>query len=343
MTTIRDVAREAGVSVGTVSNVLNNIPSVSETKQRQVKAAIKKLGYRRNILASQLRSNVSNTIGLIVPDITNPFYSEIARGVDDEARKRNYTMFLCNKDRSERLEKELLNSLSAKCVDGIVLLKPHIGKDLIEKIREERCLVLFDSFAGIEQGECISVDDISGVKDVAARILSLGHRRIGLIYAFDGSTSSLTRRRAFMDETSRLGIEIGKADCAEGHFTVEGGMEAFRQVMTQNNPPTAVFCTNDRMAIGALYQAQEMNLRVPEDVSVVGYDNIPEAKWTTPALTTVSHPKYELGTVCARELFTQIAERRGVPCQNCDWSDRQLSPLFVERGSLGIAPRAQGI
>ena len=336
MTTIRDVAREAGVSVGTVSNVLNNMPSVSEKKQRQVKAAIEKLGYRRNILASQLRSNVSRTIGLIVPDITNPFYSEIARGVDDEARKRNYTVFLCNKDRSEKVERELINTLSAKCVDGIILLKPHIDGDLIRQIREERSLLLFDGYDGEEQGEMITVDDARGVQDVASRLVSLGHRQIGLIYAYDGSLSSLIRRRAFLEETKRLGVSIPDTYCLEGHFTVEGGMEAFRLLMEETKRPTAVFCTNDRMAIGALHQAREMSLDVPGDVSIIGYDDIPEARWTTPPLTTVSHPKYELGTICARQLFARIANRQGTECVNCDWSAKELIPVFTDRGSLSV-------
>ena len=173
MATIRDVAKEAGVSVGTVSNVLNDIPCVSEKKIKQVKDAIEKLGYRRNSVASQLRSNVSNTIGLIVPDITNPFYSEIARGVDDEARRQDYNVFLCNKDRSEKRERDLVSSLSAKGVDGIIILKPRISEALVRKIREERCLLLFDTADGSSKDGVLNVDDVSGVRLAAQKKRSI--------------------------------------------------------------------------------------------------------------------------------------------------------------------------
>lgn len=335
MATIRDVAREAGVSVGTVSNVLNDIPCVSEKKVKQVKDAIEKLGYRRNNLASQLRSNVSNTIGLIVPDITNPFYSEIARGVDDEAHRQNYNVFLCNKDRSEKLERELVNSLSAKCVDGIIILKPRISAALVRKIRDERCLLLFDTADGTSGDGVLNVDDVSGARIAAQKILQYGHRKVGLIYESDGSFSSESRKSAFLREMSDNGIPMPGEYCQKGYFTVEGGMDGFARLMRLPDPPTAVFCINDRMAVGALYQAKNMGLEVPGDVSVVGYDDIPEAKWTSPALSTVCHPKQVLGEICAKMLFSQIAKKnnRIFVDENIDLS--VLKPFFVERVSLG--------
>ncbi|MCR5161382.1 MAG: LacI family transcriptional regulator [Lachnospiraceae bacterium] len=335
MATIRDVAREAGVSVGTVSNVLNDIPCVSEKKVKQVKDAIEKLGYRRNNLASQLRSNVSNTIGLIVPDITNPFYSEIARGVDDEAHRQNYNVFLCNKDRSEKLERELVNSLSAKCVDGIIILKPRISEKLIRKIREERSLLLFDTADGAPGEGILNVDDVSGIHLVAQKILQYGHRKVGLIYESDGSFSSESRKNAFLREMRDNGIPVPEEYCQKGYFTVEGGMDGFARLMRLPDPPTVVFCINDRMAVGAVYQAKNMGLEVPGDVSVVGYDDIPEAKWTSPALSTVSHPKQVLGEICSKMLFSQIAKKnnRIFVDENIDLS--VLKPFFVERVSLG--------
>ena len=335
MTTIRDVAREAGVSVGTVSNVLNNIPCVSDKKQKQVRDAIEKLGYRRNILASQLRSNVSNTIGLIVPDITNPFYSEIARGVDDEAHRQNYNVFLCNKDRSEKLERELVNSLSAKCVDGIIILKPRISDKLIRKIREERSLLLFDMDEREVQDGILNVDEESGAKLVAQRILQYGHRKVGLIYAEDGSYSSQCRKSAFLSEMEANGVTVPEEYCQKGYFTVEGGMDGFARLMRLPDPPTAVFCINDRMAVGALYQAKNMGLEVPRDVSVVGYDDIPEAKWTSPSLSTVSHPKQVLGEICAKMLFSQIAKKNNRISTDEAIDLSVLKPFFVERVSLG--------
>lgn len=335
MATIRDVAKEAGVSVGTVSNVLNDIPCVSDKKVKQVRDAIEKLGYRRNNLASQLRSNVSNTIGLIVPDITNPFYAEIARGVDDEAHRQNYNVFLCNKDRSEKLERELVNSLSAKCVDGIIILKPRISQKLIHKIREERCLLLFDTADAADGDGVLNVDDVSGVRLAAQKIFRYGHRKVGLIYATDGSFSSENRKSAFLNEMRENGIRMPAEYCQKGYFTVEGGMDGFARLMRLPDPPTAVFCINDRMAVGALYQAKNMGLEVPGDVSIVGYDDIPEAKWTSPGLSTVSHPKQILGEICAKKLFAQIAKKNSRITAETEIDLTELQPFFVERVSLG--------
>lgn len=310
MPTIRDVAKATGLSLGTVSNVINGVPTVSEENRKRVNEAIAALGYRRNQAASQLRSNKSNSIGLVIPNITNPFYPEIARGVDDAARKAGFNVFLCNKDRSSEKEEEAIEALLGKNVDGILLFKPRISAAYISKIREQCALVLMDYDQNAGSCDSVNVNDEEGMRYAVKQVLEMGHKRIAFLSGIQDSFSSARRLQAFVGVMREQGITLPEDFIHHGDFTFECGAEFVQQMMKSPEPPTAIMTANDLMALGVVFGALEMGLRVPQDLSVVGYDDIQNIKWNRPSLTTTWHPKYEMGEEAALLLIDQINKRR---------------------------------
>ncbi len=306
MATIRDVARMAGVSIGTVSNILNDNAIVSEDKRKRVMDAIVKLEYRRNQAASQLRSNRSNSIGLIIPDITNPFYPEVARGVDDAARDLGWNMFLCNKDRSQKKEESAIEALLEKNVDGMLLMKPKVSAESIATIQKQCPLVLMDTDTDCFDCNIVNVDDYNGVRSAVIAAHSLGHRRIAFISGLQDSYSSGRRLNAFKDTVSELGCALNPEFIQQGDFTSESGRRLARKLLSLTERPTVIITANDMMAIGVISGAGEAGLQIPRDLSVIGYDDVQYAQCSYPQLTTVWYPKYEMGEEAVNMLVEAI-------------------------------------
>lgn len=330
--TIRDVAKRARVSVGTVSNVLNGLSTVSPENHQRVLEAIAELGYRRNQMASQLRSNLSRSIGLVIPDITNPFYPEVARGVEDYASEQGFNVFLCNKDRAASKELSAIDALLEKSVAGILLYKSRLSGQQIAEIRAHCALVMIDADRQAFDCDIINVDDYDGMVHTVRQVAELGHRRIAFITGLSDSFSSLRRLNAFYDAMGQLGLELREEYMCPGEFTAESGMRAAQRLMNLAQPPTAVLAANDMMAIGAMMWALEHGIRVPEQLSVVGYDDIRNAALILPGLTTTSQPKYELGLESAQMLFRRIhAMRAG---ERLERQSLNMSTSFKRRASL---------
>lgn len=330
--TIRDVAKLASVSVGTVSNVLNGVGSVSQQKVDRVMNAITALGYRRNQMASQLRSNISKSIGLVIPDITNPFYPAVARGVEDVASREGYNVFLCNKDRTAEKERAAVEALLSKNVAGILLYKPRLTRDELLEISQYCELVLIDSDTEDVECDVINVDDYEGMVSLVKRVAALGHTRIAFITGLPDSFSSMRRFNAFNDVMLELGIAYPAEYIRRGDYSVTSGMQQIEALMKLKHRPTVVLAANDMMAIGALLWAIEHGIRVPKELSIVGYDDTQSASLILPRLTTVSQPKYELGQESARMLFLRINAIRNNEC--LDFQHIVMPTHFVERDSL---------
>jgi len=333
--TIRDVARLAGVSVGTVSNVLNQVPSVSTRRVERVMSAIAALGYHRNQTASQLRSNISRSIGLVIPDITNPFYPAVARGVEDCASREGYNVFLCNKDRTVEKELAAVDALLSKNVAGILLYKPRLTPAKISEVSRRCELVLIDSDTDDVECDVINVDDYAGMVTLVRRVAVLGHRRIAFITGLPDSFSSMRRFGAFNDVMLELDIRYPPEYVRRGDYSVTSGMKQVEALMRLPEKPTVVLAANDMMAIGALLWSLENGIRVPRDLSIVGYDDTQNASLVRPRLTTVSQPKYELGVESARLLFKRIKARRDG--QELDPQRIVMPTHFVEGDSLCAA------
>lgn len=307
MATMKDVAREAGVSLGTVSNVFNNVPTVSEESRKKVLDAKKHLKYRLNTAARTLKTKTSRSIGLIIPDINNPFYPELARGVEDAAKKEGFSVFLCNNDRNTKKEREYINLLIEKNADGIILVKPQISLEEIDEIYENYNVILVDSNEICKpQYDVVNVDDYEGAMKALGLLYEYGHRRIAYISGLRDSQSSQLRYSAYVRFLEDKRIKLDEGYVKKGSYDWYSGYCATVELLKNLKPPTAIFAANDLMAIGAIKAIQERRLKVPFDISVMGYDDIDMASLSTPQLTTIRQPKYEIGLESVRILLERL-------------------------------------
>jgi LacI family transcriptional regulator, galactose operon repressor len=325
--TISDVAEHAGVSVGTVSNVVNRPERVAVETRQRVLDAIDVLGWVPNSSAATLRAGSATLVGLIVPDIRNPFFTEVARGAEDLAAAAGEAVVLCNTDWLIESEQRALEALARQRARGVIINPAGEDERYLSWLTERGiALVLLDHRRSAGRVPAVVVDDVLGGRLAGEYLVRLGHRRIALV---NGSTSipqcedrqlGLMAALADGDPTSDLIlVEVEAMDAVSG-------FEAVHRIFGRASP-TAIFCTNDLLAIGVVHGLRERGLHVPVDVSVIGYDDVELAAMTDPPLTTVHQPTYELGAT-AYELL-----RRGAPPEQ-----RSFSPRLVERQSTG--PRA---
>lgn len=294
--TMKDVAREAGVSLGTVSNVLNNKSSVLSKNRDKVLDAVKRLNFRSNLVARTLKTKSSRDIGLIIPNINNPFYPELARGVEDAANSAGFTVLLCNDDRDAKKERAYIKSLVAKNVCGIILVKPQIPLAEVDEIAELMAVVLVDVGAPLGSSyNVVNVDDRGGIARGMEFLRRHGHTRIAFVRGPNDSLSSQDRAAAYRAFLREKKLPVRREYMFMGDYSWQSGGEAVRMLMALPEPPTAIMTANDLMAIGCMREAQKMGLDVPGDVSVIGYDNLDLTNLCSPPLTTINQPKYEMG------------------------------------------------
>lgn len=308
MVSMKDVARLANVSVGTVSGVLNGKKAIKPANVEKVLAAVEELGYRPNMLARSLRTNVSNSIGLIIPDITNPYYPELARGVEDAAHMANFTLFLCNSDRSAEKEWYYAQALVQKKVDGMIIVKPRCTLEQLKRLKQSCKLVLADGTdSELEEFDLINVDNKAGAVSAVNLLLTYGHRDIAFIGGIVESQSAKHRLEAYQATLACHNIPYRPELVRECMYDWRGGRVAAQSLLTSNGPkPTAIFVGNDILAFGVIRGIYDCGLRVPEDISVCGFDDIAMSELSIPALTTVRQPKYEVGRQSAELLLQRI-------------------------------------
>jgi LacI family transcriptional regulator len=311
---IRDVAAAAGVSVATVSRVLSPasaaVPMRKETRDK-VERAIDQLGYRPNDLARALLQHRTAAIGLVVPDISNPYYPPLVRGVEDAASSQGYRVVLCNTDRDPAKISGYLDTLIKTRVDGIVVA----GGGWADV--PDRTAVLDTYRTGLvavgrhlTAHPSVRIDNVAASREAAEHLIGLGHRRIAFLGGPASSTTVQDRAQGY-----RVAMEVAAlaAPVARyGDFTEESGYAATREILDGSEPPTALLCANDRIALGAYAAAADAGHRVPDDISVVGFDDTPIARYVRPTLTTVAIPTYEMGRAAMRLLLAQF-EGRGEP------------------------------
>lgn len=307
MATIKDVARVAGVSLGTVSNVLNGKNSVRPGNKRKVYNAMKEVGFHYNMTASALRTKTTKNIGLIIPSITNPYYPELARGVEDAARREGLTVFLCNDDRDTEKERAYIKALLSKGVDGIILLKPRLEHSELLEVKERTSLVLGDASIDIRnEFHVVNADDVQGVICAMNFLGQNGHSQIAMITGMMESYSSQCRLDAYKRYLESRKLCYRPEYVVSGNYSWKSGCRLAKQLMSLPDPPTAIFAANDMMAIGAMKGVQTMRYRIPQDISIIGYDDIEMSNLSNPALTTVHQPKYNMGTECLKMLHACI-------------------------------------
>jgi DNA-binding LacI/PurR family transcriptional regulator len=275
-----DVAKLANVSIQTVSAVINDKPGITEPTRIRVRDAIAELDYHPNFLASSLRAQRSFTVGVLIPSITNPFFPEFVRGIEDVAQKHGYSLFLCNSDDDQQ-----------KALDHRVPV------------------VLMGSRRPDERIVTLTEDDEHGTFLATSHLLDLGHRRIGMITPPVGGEVEKNRVAGFLKAHASRSIQVASELLVPGGFDVSDGQRGVSVLMHLRKPPTAIVAANDLVAIGSLNALRHLNKRVPEDVAVVGYDNIRMAELFDPAITTIAQPLYEMGETAMRAILTRISNR----------------------------------
>jgi LacI family transcriptional regulator len=305
---IRDVAAHAGVSVGTVSNVLNRPDIVAAATRERVHAAIRTLGFVRNEPARQLRAGRSRIIGLVVLDVANPFFTDLARGVEDEASQAGVSVILCNSDEQEARESRYLDLLAEHRVQG-VLITPVSDSDRLDRLADGGTpVVLVDARSASGRLCSVSVDDVLGGDMAVTHLLSGGHERLVIVGGPAGLRQVADRREGAARAISRAGADPAAVPVIDtAALTVAGGQAAGRQLASwpPGSRPTAAFCANDLVALGMLQELARNNIRVPEDLAIVGYDDIEFASAAAVPLTSVRQPRRELGRMAAQLLMEE--------------------------------------
>jgi LacI family transcriptional regulator len=307
MANIKDIAQAANVSTATVSHVINGTRYVSQEVQIRVVDAMERLNYRPSAVARGLRTKRTNTLALIIPDITNPFFTDFTRGFQDAADEKGFLVVLCNTDRLLDREIRFLETMWQQRVDGIILNPSKVTADDLRQIKAARIpVVMIGSQIGLNDFDIVMVDNVRGGEDAVQHLCDLGHKRIGLVSGMRTSSSALLRYQGYCQALQKNDIPYNEELVAEGEFTYDGGCQCMRQLLSLPEPPTAVFAVGDVMALGAKTAIEEAGLKIPADISLIGFDDIPEVSRTKPALSTITQPKYEMGQVAAEVLFEQM-------------------------------------
>ena len=309
MVTMRDVARHAGVSIATVSHVINETRPVSDELRDRVLDSMDHLGYQPNTIARALRSKHSNTIGLIVPDGRNPFFAEVAQGIEEVSLEHEYSLILC--DSGNDLGKVLIHTknLSAKRVDGIIFTTSGDDFEDINSLIEENIAVLvIDLDASPIAADAVLFDNFKGGRLAAQHLLELGHRRIACITGPSRQSLRRDREKGYSSALSDAGILEDGSLVREGDFQPSSGYNHALDLLSGPDPPSAIFACNDLMAMGALRAAREVGLEVPAQLSIIGFDDIYLSAFTTPTLSTIRLPKREMGRLAGQILLRRIQD-----------------------------------
>lgn len=313
MVTISDVARQAGVSQTTVSHALSGKRPVAPQTQARIAQVIKDLNFRPSALARSLRIQHTQTIALVIPDITNPFYPTLARGLQDTLIQKGYYVFICNTESALEQEITFLTEAISRRVDGIVLASHYDRSSILREFIDKKIpLVSLEYSINLSNVDTVSSDDYQGVKHAIEYLLKKGHRRIGMIGSSQQHPTYEIRKAGYRDALLAAGITYDETIVVQKDFTRNGGMEATQTLLKrfvgskQAQRPTAIFCANDMVAIGSMDAIREQNLSIPDDIAVVGYDDIEASALIHPALTTVLNPAYKIGQAIGELLLERM-------------------------------------
>lgn len=328
--TIKDIAKKANVSITTVSLVINNKPHrISKETVDKVNKIIEECDYKPNVVAQSMITNKTKTIGLIVPDITNPFFSELSKGIEDALNKYGYNVFLCNSYNNIEKEKEYIKVLMDRKVDGIIMsFSKTINKKDYDEIKKLNIPVAFvDRIPQDNDMNCLSVDDEKGGYIATKYLIDKGHKNIACITADQEIISVKGRVEGYKKALSEYRIKVNNQYIIESDLTVEGGINAGNEIL-RNGEVTAIFCCNDLMAIGVYEAAEKLGIIIPDDVSVIGFDNISFTKYLKPKLTTIRQCIYDIGDNAA-QLIINLVNNNSV-----EFYSIKLDVELIERASV---------
>ncbi|MCY6484991.1 LacI family DNA-binding transcriptional regulator [Clostridium aestuarii] len=309
-TSIKDVAREANVSIATVSRVLNNVDVVNEDTKKKVLEAIKKLDYRPNIVARSLKTQKTKTIGIIIPDISNQIYPEVVRGAEDVANIYEYNIILCNTDLDPQKEMEYLRVLSEKMVDGVIYISNSLEENIVKTIKNIKMpLVLIETNGKDKDFPSVIIDNKQAANDAVKYLIKKKNKRIACISTDkEAVNASALRYAGYLDALKENHIEYNEEIVSFCKISrkVEDGYEAMNSILEKTKDIDAVFCVDDEIAMGAINALRDKNIKVPEEIDVMGFNNTYGAANFYPKLTTIAQPLYDMGSVATRMLIKKI-------------------------------------
>jgi LacI family transcriptional regulator len=307
--TLKELAARAQVHPSTVSRVANNDPGlrIAATTRTRIEALLRETEYRPNGVARGLKLRQTLVLAVVIPDITNPFFAALFRGIEDGATPRGYQVLLCNTDGIPERQRAHLHSLAARRVDGVILASTFLKDPAVRWLRHQRTpYVLVNRFSEEGADPFVGSDDVVGATLATQHLIGLGHLRIGHLAGQPTVSTGVLRRKGYQAALAEAGMAADPDLVVESGFVEEGGAQAMDQLLSLKRPPTAIFAVTDMTAIGAYGAARKRGLRIPQDLAIVGYNDIPLAGRLIPGLTTVHVPIHEFGSVAARMLLEQI-------------------------------------
>ena len=333
MATIKDVAKKAGVSVATVSYVINGTRNVAPETAARVRAAMEELSYHPNAVAQSLRTRTTHVIGAVISDISNPFFATLIRGAEDCARENGYSLLICNT--SEKLENELvyLQLLSRKRVDGMIIAPTGKNDGLIKDLIERGMQIVFidRKVEGVAAPAVLSENE-EGAYHATRYLIEQGHRKIGIVLGLPHVSTTTERLHGYERALAEAGIAADPSLIVYGHSQVEGARKASVTLLDRADRPSAVFATNNLMTIGLMMAIHELELRCPQDVSVIGFDDFDWAAAFNPPLTTVAQDPYLIGERAVEILFANLNQH------NRSTVEVRIPTRFLRRGSVNTIP-----
>lgn len=323
--TIYDVAREANVSMATVSRVVNGNQNVKPATRQKVLAVIERLDYRPNAVARGLASKKTKTVGVIIPDISNVFYAELVRGIEDIATMYRYNIILTNSDQQEDKEVQLLSTLLSKQVDGVVMMSDEISPEMLHEMNRATVpIVLAGTVETSNSFPSVNIEYHDAAVDAVNRLIKNGHKRIAFVSgSIDSTITRLYKVSGYERALNEASIEIDTDLIVGVNNTYDDGLVAWDQLRELKDPPTAFFAGNDEIAIGLIHGAQDNGLRVPEDIEVMSFENSKLTRMVRPQLTSVVLPLYDIGAVSMR-LLTKHMNKENIEENNV------ILPYWIE-------------
>lgn len=309
--TIKDIAKVAGVSHTTVSRALHGHPAISEETVSRVQQIADELGYVPNKAARGLKTRRSGILGVIVRRIVDPFFSEVLDGIEEVLSESDYSLFLAASHRDPEREEAIVRLMSERRVDGVIICSTQVGEEHRQQLEQFGVpTVLINNQAAADITRSVYHDDAEGSRQLTRYLIELGHTKIGYLGNARAGRTTEDRKRGYMEEMQRHSLPIPPEYVIEGpNGLADGGKVGTRAYLELNSPPTGIICYNDVMAIGAIRTLNEAGFRVPEDISVTGFDNIDLAAYVNPPLTTFDQPKYELGCKAAAMMLRLLDKR----------------------------------
>ncbi len=315
MSNIKDVAEKADVSTATVSRVLNNPHTVKNETKKRVQKAIQEIDYQPNMLGRNLRRSSTRMVMILLENVSNPFYSRVIRGIEQIALENDYYIVICNNNSDPAQENTYLNLLRSKVLDGVIMMKPELSKKKLQELGSRFAVVQCCEYIDDLDIPFVSINNKKAAYSAVKHLLDQGHQNIGFISGGQNVPSAQQRKKGYKYALQESGITIKQKYIKNGTYGYKGGMEKTRELLSLKEKPTAIFAISDITAIGAIKTIREYNLKIPDEIAVVGFDNTSISRMYNPELTTIAQPRKEMGQK-AMQLLIDIIQHNEIKNKN---------------------------